>query len=210
MSSNELLIVGAGGHAKVVFDIVRLNKSFTSISFFDEMAPKGKELFGKPVHNCIDQLAPSSFIVAIGDNKTRLRLFEQLVENGFAPITVLHPSAIISQLASMGNGTYVGPLAIVNADAQIGDNCIINSGAIVEHDCHVESHAHISVGAHLGGKTEIHEGSLFGISASSLPCTKIGKWSVVGAGALVTRDVAAYSTVVGVPANPLGEKIIGC
>lgn len=206
MPSNNLLIVGAGGHAKVVYDTARLKWSSLSITFFDELAKAGTELWGKSVHNSLEQLTPSSFIVAIGDNKTRLRLFERLLAKGFAPATVLHPSAIISEMASVGQGTYVGPLAVVNADAQVGDNCIINSGAIVEHDCIVQSHSHISVGVHLGGKTKIQEGCLFGISASSLPSVQIGKWSVVGAGAVVTRDVADYSTVIGVPAKPIGDK----
>lgn len=203
MSKKDLIIVGAGGHAKVVFDVADSLAAYNVIYFISEIPSAEKQLLGIPILGGVQELKPCSFVVAIGDNLVRRRLFTEMLGRGFMPVTLQHSSASISKFSSIASGTVILPHAVINAGSEIGENCIINSAAVVEHDCKVASHSHISVGARLAGNVRVEEGVLLGVSSTVIPSRNIGEWSTVGAGAVVTRDVEAHSTVVGIPAKPL-------
>ena len=188
---SRLIIIGAGGHGKVVADAT--NKKCI---FLDD----NQDL--EQVVGSIEQLQQiqqdgDQVIVAIGDNKTRLSLLDGLCNIA----TVVHPSATVSESASLGMGTVVFANAAVNPDTVIGRGCVINTGATVDHDCVLEDGVHISPGANIGGGVTIGCCSWIGIGASVRHGITIGKDAVVGAGAAVVSDIPDGITVVGVPAK---------
>jgi sugar O-acyltransferase (sialic acid O-acetyltransferase NeuD family) len=201
MSTKEQIVLfGAGGHARVVADAVKTQGRYI-ISAVVDPGKAGTEFQGMKVQADEKDLAPNNFIVALGDNLLRRKVFCQLEESGWAPVVVQHSSAIVASDAKIASGTVLFARSIVNPNSTIGKNCIINSGAIVEHDCHIESHAHIATGACLAGTVKIGEGTLIGVGCSILPNLSIGSWSILGGGSVAISDVPANSTAAGVPAR---------
>jgi sugar O-acyltransferase (sialic acid O-acetyltransferase NeuD family) len=208
--SSLLLIWGAGGHGSVVLDVARSTALFERIVFMDDdLARAGLSFCGCSLiggHGELHRFSGSAFIIAVGDNRTRARCFQRALENGLLSTALVHSSAILAPSVSIGSGTVVMPGAIVNAGAVIGENCIINSGAVVEHDCRISAHVHISPRVVLGGGVSIGCFAHVGIGATVLPGATVGEESIVGAGAVVLRQVPARCTVVGVPARALLRK----
>lgn len=212
---SAFLIWGAGGHGKVVADLVRACGHHLA-GFVDadaaklgcEVEPGGgrvvlqeEEFLGR-VRECgcypegIDAVA-----LAIGDNGVRQRCLVPL-EKCTVP-SLVHPSAVVSSSAALGRGTVVFPSAVINADAHIGAAVIINSAAVVEHDCAVADGAHLSPGAMLAGGARVGERSWVGAGATVIQGIVIGADVTAGAGAVVIRDVPDGTTVAGVPARPI-------
>jgi len=206
----RLAILGASGHGKVVADIALLT-GWAEVLFFDDAWPEITVVGPWPViGNSQALLDKSSYygglFVAIGDNRTRLdkmRLFE---EQGRQPVTLIHPSAVISRYASVGKGTVICASAVINAFAEIGRGCIINTGATVDHDCAIADGVHVSPGAHLGGAVRVDKATWIGLGASVKQNRSIGEGSIVGMGAVVIRDVPADVMVVGNPTREIGRK----
>jgi len=200
----KLYIIGAGGHAKVVLSTV-LEAGLSVDGLFDDDPKKqGIDIMGIPVIGRISDArkrGPACGILAIGDNRTRYRLAQELSEWEWLP--VVHPKAYVHPSVRLGPGTVVFAGAIVQPGVRVGAHIIINTGATVDHDCLVGDFVHIAPGAHLAGSVTIGEGALIGIGAVVLPGIKVGAWAVVGAGAVVVEDVPPHVTVVGVPAKPL-------
>ncbi|MDR2906015.1 MAG: acetyltransferase [Helicobacteraceae bacterium] len=193
----SLLIIGAGGHARSVLESATF--SYEKISFFAS-DPKSKidgyEVFSGELPQNFDE-----FIVAIGDNKTRLKLTREYIAKGLRAAIIIHPSAIVSDRAKIGLGSVVLAGAIINAFAEIGAACIINTGAIVEHDCRIGDGAHLSPGAALGGTAIVGEASWICIGANVANNITIGWGAIVAAGAAVVRDVPSDVLAAGVPAT---------
>ncbi|MBT2657094.1 acetyltransferase [Bacillus sp. ISL-18] len=202
----KLVIVGHGGHSKVVHDLIISENRFEIIGYLDE---KYKEIslvdniyFG-PVHSAKDMLLKFiniKFIVAIGDNKVRKQVIEKLNLQDEYFTTLIHKTAWISPSSKIGNGTVVMPNVVINADSKIGNHTIINTGAIIEHDSIIGNFSHVSPGAVLTGAVQIEECVHIGAGATIIPSIKIGKCSVIGAGATVINHVPSDCTAVGVPA----------
>jgi sugar O-acyltransferase (sialic acid O-acetyltransferase NeuD family) len=212
-SLDKVVGIGAGGHAKVIIEIVRAHGNF-EISGLVDADPKlwGTKQLGIPVLGP-DDLLPNLFdsgirlafigVGSIGQSDIRKILYEKVHQLGFQIIPCLHPNSVVSPSAVLGDGTIVMAGALVNATAQIGVNVIVNTGAIVEHDCILEDHCHIAPGAQLGSTVFIGEGAHIGIGASVRQGIRIGRNAVVGAGAAVVSDVPKNTVVVGVPARLL-------
>jgi len=198
-----LLVIGAGGHAKVVIDTARAAGLQVSGVIGTEGDPQ--VILGVPISRNRSGIAADSFIVAIGDNSARAAAFSWYLETDLKPATVVHPSAVVADSASLGAGTVVVAGVIVNADARIGANVILNTGCRVDHDCIVGDHAHVGPGVSLCGGVRIGDGTLVGVGGCAIPSVSVGEWSVVGAGSAVVADVPPHSTWGGVPARPLGE-----
>lgn len=210
----KVIMVGNGGHSKVIQDIITCLKNHDVIAILDDLYEEINErkgvIYGPIAH--LNQLIKQDVkvVIAIGNNEIRKRLFQKLPLHRDQYLTVVHPSAVVSPTAIIGYGTVVMPSALINAESVIGDHCIINTGAIVEHENTIENYSHISPNATLTGNVSIGEGAHVGASATIIPGINIGKWSVIGAGSTVIRPIPDHRKAVGSPARLLTkEKGIG-
>jgi sugar O-acyltransferase (sialic acid O-acetyltransferase NeuD family) len=214
MNAREIraVLLGGGGHAKMLIEIIRLQGGVRLAGILDADRGKwGSRVMGVPVLGG-DDLLPSlvsegttHFAVGLGsikDTTPRHRLFELGIAGGMRPLTLVHPSSIVSPDAVVGEGSQLLPGSIVNLGARIGRNVIVNSAAVVEHDCVIEDHVHIATGARLASTIHVGEGAHIGAGATLRQCVRIGSGAVVGAGAVVITDVLPGLVVVGVPARP--------
>jgi sugar O-acyltransferase (sialic acid O-acetyltransferase NeuD family) len=205
----RVLILGAGGHAQVVADILlRIQDDdarLTPVGYLDDdPVLRGQYLLDVPVLGNIAQLCEiphEAVVVAIGDNATRRGMFEKLQIQGERFIIARHPSAVIAPDVAIGPGSMICAGAIVNPGSVIGSNVILNTGCTVDHHNRIGDHAHIAPGVHLGGEVEIGEGALIGIGATVMPQRRVGDQSVVSAGGLVHSDVGDKMVAAGVPAR---------
>lgn len=206
-----LVIVGGGGHAKVVIEIIRASGGYRILGCTDAAATAA-EVIGVPVLGDDDQL-PRLFaagirhaFVAIGANRLRLALGQRLLQQGFTLISALHPAAVVSPTAAVGRGVAVMPGAVINACAVIGDFAIINTLAAVEHDCRLGEGVHVAPRAALAGNVTLDTCVSVGIGAVVKPGVRIGAYTQVGAGAAVVSDLAANCLAMGVPARPRAPR----
>ena len=203
MKRPEMVIYGAGGHGRVVVDTA-LAAGWTIRSLIDDQ-PAISTLWNIPVvasHQVSwDAFISQAFVVAIGDNRVRTEIFGRICQLGLTPALVIHPSAVISRFAGIGAGTVVAAGVVVNPGADIGENCILNTGCSVDHDCRVFAHCHLCPGARLAGTVEVGAGTMIGTGAIVLPGMHIGKSCVIGAGAVVTKEVPDCVVVYGNPAR---------
>jgi sugar O-acyltransferase (sialic acid O-acetyltransferase NeuD family) len=208
----RILIIGAGGHAQVVADILlcarEKHNELEPIGYLDDdTALKNKILLGLPVFGTIaelSQVAHDEVVMGIGDNATRRHIFATLQRAGERIGCAVHPTAIVAPSAQIKTGVVICPNAVVGVNARVGANVILNTSCTVAHDNVISDHAHLSVGVHLGGgNTFIGEGTLVGLGATVMPGVHVGAWSIIGAGALAHRAVPSGVTVVGVPARVL-------
>jgi UDP-perosamine 4-acetyltransferase len=204
----DVIIAGAGGHGRVVLDILRAAGEHAVVGFLDANVDlHGTEVGGVPVlgHlNALPKLRSQGVrgaVVAIGDNRVRRSYAQKLAAAGVELINAVHPSAVISPSASLGRNLVIAAGAIVCTDARVADSAILNTAASADHECAIGEAAHVAPGVRLAGRVTVGEGALVGIGASVLPCLTIGPFAVIGGGALVHRDVPAGATVVGVPAR---------
>lgn len=196
--NEQVIIIGASGHGKVVCDIVRAQWDAV-LGFLDDQAEGtccGLPVLGKTTDAV--NYPNAKFIIAIGSNAVRKRIAEELKVSWH---TAIHPSAVISPSAVIGEGTVVMPLAVVQAEAVVGAHCIINTAAVVEHENRVEDYVHLSPAVALGGNVWVGEGSHIGIGASVRNNIKISGGCTVGAGAAVVADLEEPGVYVGVPAR---------
>ena len=193
-----MILYGAGGHAKVVLEILEANKVKIS-SLYDDN-PAIKSLLDYQVRSVFDfkDDQGSEFIVSIGCNRTRAKIVSKLSDFKFG--TAIDPSAKVSPSAVIRKGTVVMPGTIINVASIIGDHCIINTGAVVEHDCRLGDFVHIAPNTTLCGEISVGEGTLIGAGAVVIPGVKIGSWANIGAGAVVLEDLPDGCTAVGNPA----------
>lgn len=203
---HKVVIIGSGGHAKVIVDILRNSKNYSPVGFTDPN-PQGKTIMGLPV------LGDDSFLpellkkglrhafVAIGDNRRRVELSDSVRSIGFELINAISPYAYISPTATLGVGIAIMPGAIIHPDTVIQDYVIINTGATVDHDCFIEIGCHIAGGCTIAGNVKVGLGSLLSVGCKVIPKVNIGEWTIVGAGAVVVNDLPGYSMAIGVPAK---------
>jgi len=198
---NIINLFGASGHAKVIIDIIESN-AFEVGQIFDDN-PNIKSFLNKNVvsNYTLESLNANPSIISIGDNSTRKNIREKLQLNLASPL--IHHSAIISPNVEIGKGSVVMPNAVINSGTIIGENCIVNTGAIIEHDCIIKDYAHISPNAALAGGVKVGKGAHIGIGTVIIQCLEIGEWSIIGAGAAVTKSIPPNCTAVGIPAKPI-------
>jgi acetyltransferase EpsM len=203
----QFVIIGNGGHSKVVSDIVRSNKENEIVAYLDDKYETVKlqenHLYGPifTASNMTECFAGLKFIIAIGNNLIRKTIAENLGLPEECYATLIHKSAVVSPRAEIGMGTVIMPNAVINADAKIGRHVIINTGSVVEHDCMVGDFVHVSPHAAITGGVIVEEGAHIGAGAAVIPNITIGEWSVIGAGATVISDIPSYWTAVGTPAR---------
>ena len=211
MLKKTCVILGAGGHTRVLIDCLQFSADINLAGILDpNPALTGTSIYGIPVLGGDELLSQMSthgveyFMIGVGgtgNNHPRQKLFELASEQGLKPLTVQHPTAIVSANAIIGDGCQLLPGCIINAGARLGLNVIVNSGAIVEHDCTIGNHVHLATGAKLAGTVQVGSGAHIGAGATIRQCLVIGAEAIVGAGSVVVKDVPANQIVVGVPAK---------
>lgn len=198
--ANKVVIIGAGGHAKVIADIIVKNND-KLLGFLDDnkkgIVLADYSVIGK-VNNCIDYIDEAEFIVAIGDNAIRKNISERFKLKWY---TAIHPSAQIGLGCEIGEGTVIMANAVINSDTKIGKHCIINTAAIVDHENSVGDFVHISPNATLCGAVMVGECTHIGAGAIVRNGISIGDDIIVGAGATVVKNIIEQGKYVGVPAK---------
>jgi len=204
VTNSPIILIGGGGHAKVVLDAAQSAQVEICGFIDDDSNAPISNMQNCPAcigsFNQLKSFPNATLMLAIGDLGFRTELIDQLRQFEFS-VPIIHPSAIVAKSAAISNGVFVGPGAIVNADTTISCHAIINSGAIIEHDCQIGINTHIAPRVVLGGGVRIGNHTLIGIGSTVLPGVHIGSGCVVGAGAVVTQSIADNETVVGVPAS---------
>ena len=203
---SKLLILGAGGHGKVVADAAKSMAAWNEIAFLDDE-------FGN-LNKCLDYRVVAKlddfndfisdyddFIVAIGNNQRRIHYLERLLSSKFNVPVVIHPSSIVSSSSRIQPGTVVVAGSIINPDVDIGYGCIINTGTTIDHDCVIDDGVHLSPGVNLGGNVKVGKNTWIGIGATVKNNVEIGSDVIIGAGSVVLDNIVDSSKAVGVPAR---------
>lgn len=203
------MILGAGGHGQVVADILQqmreLGSDVVPLGYLDDNSHlHGQNVLGLPVLGKIDNLYSFDYdavVIGIGTNQIRQNLFAHLEASNKTFVVARHPGAIIAPSASLGHGSVICAGAVVNPGSAVGANVILNTGCTVDHHNRIGNHAHIAPGVHLGGDVQIGTGTLVGIGSTVIPQRTIGRWSVIGAGSVVTKNIPDYTLATGLPAR---------
>ena len=189
----KVVILGASGHAHVIADIVTACGDLVEAFLDDNTSIEGVSGSISEYVNFKD----CEFVIGIGNAEIRKKLSALPVKW----YTAIHPSAVVSPKATIGEGTVVMPNAVINSGAIIGKHTIINTAAIIEHDNVIEDFVHVAVGAKLAGEVHVGKRTWVGIGASVVQCTKVCDDCMIGAGAIVVKDIKEAGTYVGVPAG---------
>lgn len=208
MVENRIIIIGAGGHGRVVADCLSLMNPSSDIVFLDDQFPEKKTSGSWEIIGKIDDLAGlkkncQGVVVGIGENNLRMELQRKAKDLGFIILNAVHPTSVISKNVSLGEGTVVFANSVINIGSKIGHGTIINSSALVEHDNVIGDGCHIGPGAKLAGTVNIGDLSLVGIGAVVLQNIKIDRRAIIGANSLVLSDVKEGAKVIGVPAKEI-------
>lgn len=204
-------IIGAGGHAKVIKDILEEIHTQHDFIFFSSNPVNTSfdkyNLYPDSLDNILNwSLKVDDWHVAIGNPIIRKQKVELILLNSLTLTSVLHPSSIVSRSSKIGLGSAVMAGAVINPQATIGKNCIINTSSSIDHDCKIENYVNIGPGSHLAGNVTIGELSDLGAGTIVIPNKKIGKRCIIGAGAVVISDIPDDSVAVGVPAKIISPK----
>jgi sugar O-acyltransferase (sialic acid O-acetyltransferase NeuD family) len=215
----DLVIVGAGGHAREVLDVIEAaaldGAAYRCIGFLDDDPRRaGGSLRGHAVlgdHTWI--LAPGRgdvrYVLGIGAPAVKARLGGTLESAGRRAATLVHPLASLTGRVALAPGVVLAPYASATTDVRLGAHAHLNVHASVSHDCDVGAYAHLAPGARLAGAVRVGEGCEVGIGAVVVPNVEIGPWSIVGAGAVVTASLPPDCTAVGVPARVIRRRPTG-
>jgi sugar O-acyltransferase (sialic acid O-acetyltransferase NeuD family) len=206
--ADRLLVLGAGGHAKVVVDAA-LASGWDVVGLLDaDPSRAGQKLLDRPIFACDEYGASelcaahaAQIVVAIGQNETRRRIFELLRAKGAPIATIVHPRACVASSCSIAAGTVVFAGVVVNPDTRIGANVILNTSSSIDHDGVIGDHAHVSPGVHVGGTVSVGEGTHIGIGATLRNDIRVGSWCLVGAGSVVVESLPDRVVAFGVPAR---------
>ena len=203
----KIIIIGAGGHGRVVLDILRNNHHFELAGFLDSNPALHRNhieelpILGdiSIINNLADQ-GITAAIVAIGNNQIRQKYAKILENDGFQLINAIHPTAHIAQNASLGKNIVACAGVTVSPHVSIADSVICNTGSTIDYECEIHNAVHICPGVHLAGRVKVKSAAFIGIGSNIIQGLTIGESSIIGAGSVVLKNVPDYSTVVGVPA----------
>ncbi|NQZ23886.1 MAG: acetyltransferase [Colwellia sp.] len=201
----KLIIIGAGGHGRVVADCAQQQGKYSQIVFLDDCFYERKENSEWQVVGSVKDfpqyIDEADFIVAFGNNHLRKEILDQLKKAKASIVSLIHPSAVVSPHTFIGKGVVVFANAVINIGASIADGCIINTAATVDHDCELHQCIHVSPGANIAGGVHIAQLSWIGIGSTIVEYITLADNTQVGAGAVITQSTQANSLYLGVPAK---------
>jgi len=214
MIKRPVLVVGAGGHAKVVIDVIRLLEFDILFATDIDTALHGTTIMGVNIAGADEHLstyAPSDIYLAngvgaIASTQQRQATYEKYAVQGYEFLPLIHPDAVIAESAILSDGVQCMAGTIIQPEVQLGKNTVINTRASIDHDSEIGAHSFIGPGAVTGGSVKINAGAFIGTGAIILPSVVIGENAVVGAGATVTRDLCIGERVAGNPASSLRSE----
>ena len=195
MKNRNVYLYGAGGHAKVIRDILEA-QGFIVEGITDDNPATVKFMEMEVMHS---PKSGEEYIISIGNCDIRQKIAEKLEKSGCSFATAVHPSAIVSPHASIEEGSVIMQGAIVQSGAKIGRHCIVNTGASVDHDCSIGDYVHIAPGVTLCGEVEVSAGCWIGAGSVVVQGVKIGAGSLIGAGSVVCEDVPEGVVAYGNP-----------
>lgn len=203
----EIILLGFGGHAKSVIDCIERQREYQIAGFlerkgYEDICYKGYKVIGEDsdLEKIYGQGIKNAFVTIgfLGQADVRDQLYERLKQVGFHIPNIIDPSAVVAEDVIMGEGNFVGKLAMLNADVKIGNMCIINSGAMIEHECRIGDFSHISVGTVLCGQVTVGRRTLVGAGSTVIQGVNVGDDSVIAAGTTIRKNVQcnelAYET----------------
>jgi sugar O-acyltransferase (sialic acid O-acetyltransferase NeuD family) len=199
---NKLLIIGAGGHGKVVADIALKMNKWKSISFLDDNEDNTTSMGIKVIgttSGLSKYINEYDILVGVGNNAARQKLHENLENLGASIPVLIHPNAVVGSEVEIGAGTVLMAGVVINCCTRIGKGCIINTGSTVDHDNCIEDFVHISPGVHLAGTVKVGQGSWLGIGSLVSNNINITSKCKIGAGGVVIEDITESGTYVGIP-----------
>lgn len=218
-SSEKVVILGAGGHAREVLDLLEAvdadGRSLEVLGYLvdPEYLAAGAEVNGLPVLGGLDWLAAHAAEVrvacGIGYPHVRHRMVRRAEAHGARFLSLVHPRSSLTRWVELGTGVIVAAGCVVTNRVRLGDHVHLNVGSTISHDCVCEPFSGTAPGVHVAGGVVLGEGAYLGIGASVLPGVRVGRWSIAGAGAAVTRDIPANHVAVGVPAVARRERPAG-
>ncbi len=207
--AGKLIIIGAGGHGRVCAEVAKAS-GFSVVGFCDAAKDVGATVNEIPIVASGPSDLPARYppseiglFIAIGDNDRRAGLSAEAADLGYHLPVLVHPSAIVSETATVAGGTVLMPAVVINANSRIGRGCIVNTAATLDHDNALEDFVQISPGVHSAGTVNYGARAFVGTGAAIIPGISIGVGAVVGAGSTVVRNVGDGERVVGVPAAPI-------
>jgi sugar O-acyltransferase (sialic acid O-acetyltransferase NeuD family) len=199
----DLIIIGAGGHGRVIADIAQKLGVYETISFLDD--GDAKETMGLPIVGKTSEVEKyvniADIFVAIGNSKVRGDFIERLLAMGVNVPTLIHPSAIIGACVEIGVGTAIMAGAVINPCSKLGKGVILNTCSSIDHDCIIGDYCHIAVGVHVAGTVTLGDKVWLGAGATIKNNVSICADCVIGAGAVVVKDITESGTYIGVPAK---------
>lgn len=209
----KTIIIGAGGHARVINEILSYDRNIEVVAFVDNVIPASQEkIMDIPVygdHSVLHDMFKNdvkAVIIGVGKNNIRREYFEQIRNMGVEMVNAIHPTAYIAHNVKIRKGVVIAANATIAASVEIGDNVIVNTGAIIEHEDVLEDHVHIASGTVLAGRVRVKKGTFIGAGTVVKEYITIGRNVIIGAGSVVLEDIPDNAVAVGAPAKVIKIK----
>jgi len=199
--NKKLVLIGAGGHAKVCFNIAQKMNQWDEIIVLDDNPNNNYFEISGSLKEVSKYTKDSDFFVAIGDNENRMSITRKLNELNASIIKLIHPKATIASNVTIEEGSVIMAGVVINSATNIEKGCIINTASSVDHDNKIGKFVHVSPGTHLAGSVTIGNNTWIGIGSNIINDIQIGSNIIIGAGSIVINDIEKTGTYIGTPAR---------